>query len=662
VRARLSRLPLTPVFGIFSLVAMVVVALALQTSLRSMIEERALADAVRGSDFVTQVALEPILGPALIRGELTERERLRVDAAVDSGIRDGVLARMKVFDRDGRVLYSDDRSVVGQRYDLSPELRAVLAGGPSTHELADTADAIHAGERGMGALMEVFVAVHRPGTSDAVGLAELYVPQEPVQDSVAQDTRTLLTILVVGLALLWLLLVWLVSASSRRLRRQLARNSHQARHDALTDLPNREVLFERTDRALAFAGRRGASVAVLLIDLDRFKEVNDTLGHHNGDRLLVEVAARFARVLGPTHTLARLGGDEFAVLLPEVAGEAAADVVADDLLAALERPVDLDGLTVSVGGSIGIALAPRDGDSADVLLQRADVAMYTAKESRGPVAHYRLGDDRYSRERLGLLGEMRGALKSGQLALYFQPKAEVGSGRISGMEALLRWEHPQRGLLLPGEFIPVVEHTGLIDVVTPYVVERALVQCGTWAAAGHDLRVSVNVSVRNITDRAFPGRVARLLTASPVPADRLVLEITESALMTEPETGLEVIRELKALGVGLSIDDYGSGYSSLAYLQGLPVDELKIDRQFVQHLATRRTDRAIVRSTIELGQSLGLLVVAEGVEDASTWNVLADLECDLVQGYHLGRPMPADEVVAWMSRRSVRTTAPAATR
>jgi diguanylate cyclase len=651
VRARLARMPITPVFGVFSLVAMIVVALALQASLRSMIEDRAIADAVRSSDFVTQVALEPILGPALARGEVTWEESNQVDEALASGLRHGVLARMKVFDTTGEVRYSDDRSVVGQTYDLSASLKGVLAGGDSVHELAETGDPVHAGERGLGQLMEVFVPLRRPGTGEIVGLVELYVPFAPIEESVADDTRTLVSMLILGLAFLWLLLVWLVSRSSRRLRRLLAVHTHQARHDALTDLPNRGVLFERTERALGFARRRGGSVAVLLIDLDRFKEVNDTLGHHNGDRLLLEVASRFSRVLGPTHTLARLGGDEFAVLLPEVSDEGMAEDVAERLLAVLDRPVDLDGLTVSVGGSVGIALAPRDGDDADVLLQRADVAMYTAKESRGPIAHYRVEDDRYSRDRLALISELRGALEAGQLTLHFQPKADVGSGRVNGMEALLRWEHPERGLIPPTEFIPIVEHTGLIDVVTPYVVARALEECWSWSAAGHDLRVSVNVSVRNITDRSFPERVARLLSQSGVSAGRLILEITENALMTEPETGLEVIRELKALGVSLSIDDYGSGYSSLAYLQGLPVDELKIDRQFVQHLATRRTDHAIVRSTIELGQNLGLLVVAEGVEDASTWNVLAELACDQVQGFHLSRPMPAHEVLAWMAGR-----------
>ena len=646
MRSRLARLPLTPVFGVVSLLAILAVAVMLHGYLKHLIEERAIATAVRSSQFVARVSLDPILAPGIARGSLTEQQLENVDAALANGLAEGMVARMKIFDPSGRVIYSDDHAIIGQRYDVAV-IKQVLAGQPH-YEMADTAHEDHHGERGLGPLMEVFVPLHNPANGTIVGVAELYVPFDPIERGIATDVQHLVGILIGGLLLLWVVLLGVVVLASRRLRQQLARNAHQALHDALTGLPNRTLLFDRIDRAVAAAERRDSSVAVLLLDLDRFKDVNDTLGHHTGDRLLIEVASRFADVLSPADTLARLGGDEFAVLLPDTEDQDAEEV-ARRLVEALDSPVDIDGLTVSVGASVGIATAPFDGDSPALLLQRADVAMYVAKQSHSPVVYYTTEIDQYSPERLSLLGEMRTALETGQLKPYFQPKADARTGRVTGMEALLRWEHPQRGIIPPGEFIPLVEHTGLIDTLTPYVVGHALEQSALWSTAGHDLRVSVNVSVRNIVDATFPDRIASLLADSMVSPQSLVLEITESALMTDPDTALLVIRQLKRLGVALSIDDYGSGYSSLAYLQHLPVDELKIDRQFVTNLAERPTDRAIVRSTIELGQNLGLVVVAEGVEDQATWDTLVELDCDQVQGYHIGYPLPPQSILSWLA-------------
>ncbi len=650
MRRELGRLPLVVVFGVVSLLAMTVVAGVLHTALRGMIEERAVSEAIRAGEFAAHVGLRPVLPDELIGAKLDEDARRRVDEAVASGLGNGVLTRVKVFDREGLILYSDNPDVIGTRRPTDdPFWRRLVDDDLAGHKFADTDRGDHAGERHLGQLMEVFVPLHdEPG--QVVGVAELYVPFDRVQAGIVADTTRLVVLLVGGLAFLWLVLFRLVQVVSRQLRRELERNEYQALHDALTGLPNRTLLFDRVDRAISEADRHGTQVGVLLLDLDRFKEVNDTLGHHNGDRLLVEVASRLRGVLRSADTLVRLGGDEFAVLVPDVDGDADVGALARRLVEVLKRPVDIDGLSVAVGVSVGIALHPEDGTTPQVLLQRADVAMYVAKTSHLHFARYSEDADHYSPERLALLGELRHALERDELALYFQPKADTRTGRVHGLEALLRWHHPERGLIPPDVFIPLAEHTGLIDEVTPFVVEQALTECARWGAAGHDVSVSVNVSVRNLVDRGFPDRVAELLTASGVPASRLVLELTESALMTDPDTALDVLNALKAVGVVLSIDDYGSGYSSLAYLQQLPVDELKIDRQFVRQLGERDKDRAIVRSTVDLGRNLGLLVVAEGVEDQAAWDTLAEAACDVVQGYFLSRPIPAGDVLAWLDR------------
>ena len=412
-------------------------------------------------------------------------------------------------------------------------------------------------------------------------------------------------------------------------------------------------MFDRLERALAMGRRNGTGSAVLLMDLDSFKEVNDTLGHHNGDRLLQEVSQRLQGTLRETDTLARLGGDEFAVLLP-VADKGSAESAAHRLLESLHTAIDVQGLSVAVDASVGIAVAPTDGNSAQELLQRADVAMYLAKERREGVAVYSAELDTYSPDRLTLLSELRNAIEDEQLDLYFQPKGDVASGRLVGFEALLRWQHPVRGLITPEVFIPLAEHTGLIRELTPWVLRRALAAAQQWDDQDRQLPVAINVSVRNIVDDNFPDVVAGLLEDSQFPPSLLVLEITESSLMSDPNAALAVLRRLKTLGIQLSIDDYGSGYSSLAYLQQLPVDELKIDRSFIRFVAEREKDRAIVRTTVELGHNLGLTVVAEGVEDAAVWDTLAGLHCDQLQGFYLSRPLPEAAVAGWIQAYQTR--------
>ena len=423
--------------------------------------------------------------------------------------------------------------------------------------------------------------------------------------------------------------------------RQAIAKEHQSLHDALTGLPNRVLFRDRIQQALRAAERRDGGLAVMIMDLDHFKEVNDTLGHHHGDVLLQEVAERLKTTLRTADTVARLGGDEFGVLLPEVMGAEDAVAVAEVLQSALREPFVVDGLTLEMSGSIGIACYPDHGDHVEVLIQRADIAMYSAKEGGRGFALYEPQQDHYSPRRLSLAGELRSALESGELELHYQPKADVISGRIVGVEALVRWNHPRHGLLGPEEFVPIAEQTGLIVPLTRWVLAAAMRQCRAWQEQGYELSVAVNLSARSFLDTALAVDIPQLLAVHSIEPTLLELEVTESTIMLDPVRATTTLERLSEIGLRLSIDDFGTGYSSLANLKRLPVDMIKIDKSFVLEMATEHSDAAIVRSTIELAHNLGLQVIAEGVEDRQIWEELARLGCDYAQGYYLSRPLPA---------------------
>ncbi|HWB72857.1 MAG TPA: EAL domain-containing protein [Egibacteraceae bacterium] len=448
------------------------------------------------------------------------------------------------------------------------------------------------------------------------------------------------------------------SALIDRLRQEAADREHQALHDSLTGLPNRGLFHEQVQAAIA-ADVTGARVAVMLIDLDRFKDVNDTLGHHTGDRLLQQIGARIRDALRPCDSIARLGGDEFAVLLPAVAG-AVAVRVAERIRARLCQPFDVDDMLLQVGGSIGIALAPDHGHSSSILLRCADVAMYHAKLSQSGVELYAPERDQYSPRRLTLVCELQAAIAGSGLAVHYQPQAELRTGRVVGVEALVRWHHPVHGPIAPDEFIPLAEQAGLIRGLTRYVLRCVLQQCQRWRSTGVDLTVAVNLSVRNLLDLELPDEVARLLVEFQVPARMLRLEITESCMMTDPRRTEEVLAKLRGMGVSLAIDDFGTGYSSLSSLGRLPVDEIKIDRSFVTKMLSAASDAVIVRSTIDLARNLGLRVVAEGVEDRATWNRLVTLGCDVAQGYYLSHPVTIARLDDWLRTRASQPVIPTA--
>ncbi|MFF3315326.1 putative bifunctional diguanylate cyclase/phosphodiesterase [Streptomyces sp. NPDC003035] len=420
--------------------------------------------------------------------------------------------------------------------------------------------------------------------------------------------------------------------------------------DPLTGLPNRQWLLERAWTALEQAEGEGARSALVLIDLDRFRSVNDTLGHLAGDRLLLQIAERLKLALPRGAEAARLGGDEFAVLLPTADSTTSAQRVARHLVAALSSPLDLDGLTLVLEASAGVAVFPDHALDAEGLLRRADVAMYQAKRDRTGVEVYESKRDSNTPDRLGLLGDLRRALDAGEVELHYQPKVRF-DGQVAGLEALVRWVHPERGRVPPDEFIAIAESSGLMPHLTEYVLETALAQVARWRAQGLNVPVAVNVSPRDVHTPGFAGAVAARLARHGVPAGALQLEITEHVLLEDPQRAADTMAGLTGHGVKMSLDDFGTGYSSLVHLRRLPVSELKIDRSFVARLAVDAEDAEIVRCTLDLAHSLGLLVVAEGVEDDETWERLRDLGCDAVQGWLVAAAMPPGETTAWLLAR-----------
>ncbi|HEX8977643.1 MAG TPA: EAL domain-containing protein [Solirubrobacteraceae bacterium] len=433
---------------------------------------------------------------------------------------------------------------------------------------------------------------------------------------------------------------------SRQRSKELQR---RATTDELTGLANRERFSEAIQERTAQAQEAGGSFAVMLMDLDRFKEINDTLGHHYGDVLLRDLGPRLVSTVGDNGLVARLGGDEFGILLGrDIQALPAIEREVSRLTTVVSQPFTVDELSLEVGASIGIARYPQDGEDSHALLRCADIAMYAAKEAQADYKLYAAEQNQHSVRRLSVLSDIRHALASDQIVVHYQPIVDLDTGSVTGAEGLVRWQHPQMGLIPPAAFVQTVEQTGLIGPLTRHVLESAIAECATWRKGGRDLSVAVNLSVRNLLDRDLPREIERLLTTYGLPADALQLEITESMIMSDPDRAVATVTRLSALGVRMSVDDFGTGYSSLANLRRLPIDELKIDRSFVSPMLTDESDFIIVRSTINLGHDLGLKIIAEGVEDAATLQKLALLGCDLAQGYHLSRPLASVDFDRWL--------------
>jgi diguanylate cyclase (GGDEF)-like protein len=636
-------LRLVVAYAAISLVPVVILGLALSWSYRSEARQRGIAEGRSEALLVARTAVEPRLnGQPLSRG-LTPAEKASMGTLVGSAVRDHDILRLRLRDLAGHLVYADS----GASRDSEPEDEVVEA---AHGEVVADLTRLNSDPGDVGKIGPAAVEVYLPLTAGEfgrrIGVLEVYLPYAPISADVTAGLGLLYRDLVLGLAGLYVALFAISLSVSRRLRQQLKVNTHLAEHDALTDLPNRTLFLRRAGEAVAAARTGGPPTAIAIVDLDRFKEVNDTLGHQNGDHLLTELARRLRTYMRPKDTVARLGGDEFGIILRDVSDPAE---VLWRIRAVIEFEVSVSGLPLSVDSSIGYVVAPADGTDIDELLQRADVAMYVAKEQHSGVVRYRPDQNHYDAANLSLIGELRQAIDADQLVLYYQPKANLVTGGIDAVEALVRWRHPTLGLLYPDRFVPLVEQTDLIDKLTEWVVHRALRDLGTLGPAVADLTMAVNVSARNLGRPGFAELVVRELEASAIDAARLVVEITETALLTDPEAAAAVLRQLDALGVEVSIDDFGSGHTALGYLSELPIHELKVDRSFICDMLVNPAHAAIVRSIVDLGHNLGLRVVGEGVETQETWDLLRATGCDSAQGYLLARPMPLEQLAGWLA-------------
>jgi diguanylate cyclase (GGDEF)-like protein len=605
--------------------------------------ERTLDHVVVDASIINELLVELEL-PEDVAGmdTLPDSVKMRIDQGVEHLQAGGRLVGLQLWTRDGRLLYSDSEDPDPLSAEQVALLGKVLAGEPQVefeHETGRPPTATILSEPDGGN--------HLPS-----GLvSEILLPQDAVTAQLESASTRLYA--VTGLLLVAL------AALAVGARRRLVRREHDALHDPLTGLGNRALLALE---ARTLPGRsRGTEVptALLLLDLDGFKEVNDSLGHAVGDRLLVVVAGALSGSVRAGDVVTRLGGDEFAVLLRDVPDHRAAMHRAKEILERVERPFAVDGVTLEVGVSAGMAVHPDHGGDLATLLRRADIAMYRAKREGGGIrVHDEVADARDDGQ-LALLAELRGAIDAGDLRLHFQPKVELRTGRTMGFEALVRWQHPQRGLLAPGAFLPAAERTALMRPLTDWVLREAVRCCAGWRAEGWDIDVAVNVAPATLLDPDFPARVTELLAAEALPGHALELEITETAAMVDPQRTADTLRRLQAMGVRVSIDDFGAGFTSLSHLKTLPVSALKIDRGFVTHLLENSADEAVTRTVVQLAHDLGLTVVAEGVETEEVRRRLMELGCDEAQGYLIARPMDPAAVRGWLAAPPASTGQPA---
>ncbi|HZU81167.1 MAG TPA: EAL domain-containing protein [Acidimicrobiales bacterium] len=643
-RRRVTRrraMALVPQFAVLSLVPLVALGLVLSYTVRTVVTNQYLASEARSDELSVDAMATTLLAGVNLHQGTTTAQAQSINSVVSRfySIEFGTnskIATVTAWSPTGQVFYSTDSKLIGKKVTVSHDVRSALAGRDVTVLVPPS----FAGNTFGQTAIETTVPIRLGG--HIIGAVQSFAPFATFERSITRSVNEVELQLAIGLLALWACLFPIVIRASLRLRRQAQENERLALRDALTGVANRTLFRDRLQLALADGHRRDESVALLVIDLDRFKDVNDTLGHAEGDHLLCEVATRLRSVLRESDTLARLGGDEFAVVLPNTDGLDGARRVAVRLCEAVEAPITLHGLSITPQASIGIALYPHHGVDPDLLLSRADAAMYEAKQGRTRVEAFTADKDRVDVSKLTMASEMRDALHSGEIVCHFQPLADVPTGRVRGMEALVRWDHPALGMLPPAEFLPVAERAGLMRPLTERVLDLALAQCHAWRHAGHDVFVSVNLPAEALQGSWLPGVVASLLQRHGVPARGLELEITEGVLLADPHRARAVLDELRSTGVSVALDDFGTGYSSLSYLAQLPVDKIKIDRSLVANIATSPADETIVSSVVELGRRLGLAVLAEGVETESVWNRLARLGCAQAQGYYLSRPLPAD--------------------
>jgi len=589
--------------------------------------------AARHAGLVASTVLQRELTETDLERPVSPERRQELDSVLSRFGLAGDVIGLSLVRRDGLVTYSSAHGTIGT---TTAGARAAEAStGTIVSSVSPAGKSSVAAD---GKTLETYVPV---GPSTSAGAALIAQSYEPIAKSARALQLRVGAVLEALLIVLFACLVPLLIRVTRRIQRQIARIHQQAFYDELTGLPNRTNLFERLGLAISRAADENRLLAVLLVDLNRFREINDTLGHEVGDVILVEAGRRLQAVVGDERLLARLGGDDFAVVV-EVGDEARAMALAEQLRSAMEPPIDADGAHLAIDATVGVAFYPVDGKDAHTLVKHAEIATYTAKEWRSGVLGYSPAVDPHDPEQLKLTAALRTAAEEGQIRLHYQPKIDLATGAIAGFEGLAYWDHPTRGVLPPGAFIPVAERTGAIRHVTRAVLQAAVEQLRDWSDS--DLTIAVNLTAIDLLDADLSERLTNLLSDHGVSPNRLCIELTESTVMADPERARSILDDIAKAGIHISIDDFGTGHSSLAYLKDLPVDEVKIDRSFIADMSVSRNSRMIAKATIQLVHSLGLRVVAEGVEDAEVHSELRGLGCDYAQGYYYGRPQSLESV------------------
>lgn len=617
-------------FAAPSLLVAIILGVGLWYMIARDIRSNAIDRAAHSGALLVRTAVDDAIGGDALGDGLTAATSNRLDGITNRGKADHTLEGLIVRNGRGAVVYSSLDGVVEASGEVPPSAMARTTVTSTT----------------------IAVTVPLGGTErpQRRAAAEIRLPFAPVGASIAAQKRRLAMWMAVAFVALFSVVLAVATKVFRGLWRQVEQHQFDALHDPLTRLPNRTLFNDRADQRARERRRDGHDAAVMLVDLDRFKEVNDTLGHRSGDLLLAEVARRLSARLRNSDTVARLGGDEFGILLPIVDGIDGATRVVESLRKSIAAPFVIDGVSLTIGASVGVAMMDEHGHGAETLLQRADRAMYQAKKNRSGHAFYDPSLSGDERDDLALVSDLRRAIARGELRLHYQPKAQLSNSDIRSVEALVRWQHPERGLLAPNLFVPLAERSGLIRQLTYWVLDEAMRQTREWADEGRGLKVAVNLSQQSLLDESMPDEIARVLERQRVPARALEIEITESALVSDLGAANAALTKLHEMGITLSIDDYGTGHSSLAHVRSLPISCIKIDRSFVAGMLVDAKDATIVRSTIELARDLGIGVVAEGVETMEEWDALVELGCLVAQGYLISRPKPGPELGQWLRR------------
>ena len=640
-----------------SLIPVIALGALLAQQYRHELRDRGVAQGQLQAALISRLITDTQLYHDNLLSGVSLDERTRLDRLADTEVDSGIITRFRLRSPDLRIVYSSDGSGLrfgpasGDNQDLDAQGREDVLRSITQAPVARIE------KRTNEQVIEVFAPLRNFRSQEVIGTLQIDLPYAPIAAELTQGLHRLYLGLAGGLIALYLILGALVWWATGELARSAAHFEHKAFHDELTDLPNRALFADRIAQTVAAVKRHGDGAAIVMIDLDGFREITSALGHANGDLLLTTVAERLRENLRAVDTVAGFGGDKFGVILPGVERPDQIDAAADRIREAIESEVFLNDLPVRATASLGVAFVPKDGTEPDVLIQSAEVAVDVAKRTLGRLVCYDDAQNHYSADRLALITQLRRAVDRNELVLHFQPKVNQADGGVSCLEALVRWQHPDRGLLSPEHFVPLAEQTGLIDDLTRWVLTTALTDLQHWRMARPDLSVAVNISARSLLHLDLPQMIIDALEETGVDPGHLVLEIAEPALMADPERAGLVMEHLSGIGVRLSLDDFGQGYASLGQLTALPLSELKIDRGYVMNMLDNPTDAAIVRSVIDMGHNIGLHVVAEGVENSETLDALGQLGSDIAQGYYFSQPLPAHEIVDWLAAYAPQTDA-----